>query len=150
MTRSWHGGLVSSHLLTNRPNSLLGGFWRHGPSDFANSGDIVARHQMHFMELSGGSLRVHLPVHATLAGRTVGLLRCGPEQDADQVVAIPLARGCVGKCRRIYRDHGDALPYYSQSLEMLRRDSSTSKTRTVRQASQMDASGTWYMKDLPK
>ena len=66
------------------------------PFDFANSKHIVSRHQSaafkDSMELSSGSLRAYLPVHTTPAGRTVGLLRCGPDYDMEQVVGIPLAQ----------------------------------------------------------
>lgn len=63
------------------------------PADFANSGHIVAREQPYFnsLEISSGSLRISLPLLATEAEIT-GLLNCGPEGDAGQVVGIPLSR----------------------------------------------------------
>ncbi|KAL7895601.1 hypothetical protein HDV63DRAFT_106841 [Trichoderma sp. SZMC 28014] len=66
------------------------------PSQFANSGQVVAREQatnpLHSLDIFGGSLRVHLPIFLHGNGETFGLLSCGPKYDKEQVVAIPLAR----------------------------------------------------------
>ncbi|KAH7311232.1 heterokaryon incompatibility protein-domain-containing protein, partial [Stachybotrys elegans] len=61
-----------------------------GPSDFAGCADIVCRESSTVdlapMNMSGGRLRIHLPVFTTSDGDTVGILNCGPEDDAQQVV----------------------------------------------------------------
>ncbi|RYP42809.1 hypothetical protein DL768_010207 [Monosporascus sp. mg162] len=66
------------------------------PSDFANSGQIVSRElstmPLNSLDLSGGSLRMHLSLLTTSAGKTIGLLNCGPSRDIQQVVGIPLAK----------------------------------------------------------
>ncbi|PON22971.1 hypothetical protein TGAM01_v208226 [Trichoderma gamsii] len=66
------------------------------PSDFANSGQIVAREQatnpLHSLDIFGGSLRIFLPLATSDTGRTFGLLSCGPKSNAKQVAAIPLAK----------------------------------------------------------
>ncbi len=66
------------------------------PSDFANSKHIVSCHQfstsINSMELFSGGLRFYLLLHMISSGRTVGLLRCGPEYDLEQAVGIPLVQ----------------------------------------------------------
>lgn len=88
------------------------------PSAFANSGHIISRDQPTAsrdpFEISGGSLRLYLPLLTTPAGNVIGLLNCGPEHDTKQVVGIPLAKvmsalpneylrpeGCYSASRRI-------------------------------------------------
>ncbi|RYP43385.1 hypothetical protein DL770_011690 [Monosporascus sp. CRB-9-2] len=70
------------------------------PSDFANSGQIVSREistmPLHSLDLSGGSLRMYLSLLTTSAGKTIGLLNCGPGRDIQQVVGIPLAKVASG------------------------------------------------------
>lgn len=90
-------GIDSNQPLTNDSTQIITGrILAARPLDFANSKHIVSRHQSaafkNSMELSSGFLRAYLPVHKTTAGRTVGLLRCGPEHDTEQVVGIPLAQ----------------------------------------------------------
>ncbi|KAF5700687.1 heterokaryon incompatibility protein het-E-1 [Fusarium mundagurra] len=65
------------------------------PSDFANSGHIVSHKRstaLNTFDISGGSLRIHLSLLTTSAGKTIGLLGCGPEHKTQQVVGIPLAK----------------------------------------------------------
>lgn len=70
------------------------------PSAFANSGEIVSREQsfmsLNSLDISGGSLRIHLSLLTTSAGKAIGLLRCGPQHDTQQVVGIPLAKMTLG------------------------------------------------------
>ncbi|KAI8634254.1 ankyrin repeat-containing domain protein [Xylariaceae sp. FL1651] len=68
------------------------------PSDFANSGQIVPRNPslMHPLEMSGGSLRVHLLLSVGTGEKLIGLLNCGPKRDPTQVVGIPLAKLAQG------------------------------------------------------
>ncbi|RYO95181.1 hypothetical protein DL764_007729 [Monosporascus ibericus] len=70
------------------------------PSDFANSGQIVSRElstmSLNSLDLSGGSLRMHLSLLTTSAGQTIGLLNCGPGRDIQQVIGIPLAKVASG------------------------------------------------------
>ncbi|KAM0261878.1 hypothetical protein ACHAQJ_002081 [Trichoderma viride] len=64
------------------------------PSDFANSGHIIRRDETskrtRSIDISGGSIRAYLPLHVTSTGQIVGLLSCGPKNNAQQVVGIPL------------------------------------------------------------
>ncbi|RYP40657.1 hypothetical protein DL767_001515 [Monosporascus sp. MG133] len=70
------------------------------PSDFANSGQIVSRElptmPLNPLDLSGGSLRMYLSLLTTSAGKTIGLLNCGPGSDIQQVVGIPLVKVALG------------------------------------------------------
>jgi ankyrin repeat protein len=60
-------------------------------SMFKNCGQIVSREQsLNPPELSGGRLRVHLSLHTTTTGEIYGLLNCGPNDNAEQVMGIPL------------------------------------------------------------
>lgn len=65
------------------------------PSEFANSGQIVAREQatnpLHSLDIFGGSLRIYVTL-TTETGGIFGLLSCGPKYNKNQVAAIPLAR----------------------------------------------------------
>ncbi|KAI1112920.1 hypothetical protein F5Y14DRAFT_463023 [Nemania sp. NC0429] len=65
------------------------------PSDFANSGHITRRDQptttIRSVSGSGGSLRLNISLLTGLTGNAIGLLNCGVEDDAEQVVGIPLA-----------------------------------------------------------
>ncbi|EHK48834.1 hypothetical protein TRIATDRAFT_158198, partial [Trichoderma atroviride IMI 206040] len=53
------------------------------PSDFADSGQIVAREQttnpLHSLDIYGGTLRAYLPLVTIDSGETLGLLSCGPK-----------------------------------------------------------------------
>jgi len=70
------------------------------PSDFANCGRIVLRKQdampVNTFDISGGRLRVHLSLHTTSAGEIYGLLNCGPEDNTEQIVRIPLHKAVSG------------------------------------------------------
>lgn len=87
--------------MSNPQKSRDGDMFIHGdilaatPSDFANSGHIIAREQatnpLHSLDIFGGSLRAYFPL-LTMGPQTFGLLTCGPKSDAKQVAAIPLAK----------------------------------------------------------
>ncbi|RYP77860.1 hypothetical protein DL771_000957 [Monosporascus sp. 5C6A] len=85
------------------------GFLAAAPSDFANSGHIVPRNRstayLDSLEISGGSLHVSLSLLATSA-ETVGLINCGPEGDAQQVVGIPLMKVASGGPDEYIRPRG--------------------------------------------
>ncbi|KAH7131070.1 heterokaryon incompatibility protein-domain-containing protein, partial [Dactylonectria macrodidyma] len=63
------------------------------PSDFATCGHIVSG-TLHTssIEISGGRLKIHLPVHTTSTGKIYGLMKCQPERDVGQVVGVPLEK----------------------------------------------------------
>jgi ankyrin repeat protein len=65
------------------------------PSDFANCKHIISREQsstpIHSLDISGGSLRIYLSLLTTSAGETIGLLKCGPEDEVQMAVGIPLS-----------------------------------------------------------
>ena len=77
---------------------LSAGILATAPSNFANCGriDINKMDATLFktFDVSGGRLRVHLPLHTTSAGEIYGLLNCGP--NAEQVVGIPLRKTVSG------------------------------------------------------
>lgn len=72
---------------------ISGGILASTPSEFTNCGQIVRRGQAgrNSFDMIGGSLRLNLSILTTSSGETYGLLKCGPEHDAEKVVAIPLA-----------------------------------------------------------
>ncbi|KAF2177551.1 HET-domain-containing protein [Zopfia rhizophila CBS 207.26] len=80
------------------------------PSDFASSGQIVAREQstatLNFLDFSGGSLRISLSLLTTSTGNTIGLLNCGPKHDTEQVVGIPLAKPASTSSSEYVRPRG--------------------------------------------
>ncbi|KAL9480960.1 hypothetical protein ACSS6W_005746 [Trichoderma asperelloides] len=82
------------------------------PSDFVNSGQIIARAQatnpLHSLDIFGGSLRVYLPLLTTDTGETLGLLSCGPKSDTQQVVAIPLAKISSAAANEYVRPKGSS------------------------------------------
>jgi hypothetical protein len=65
------------------------------PSEFANCKHIISREQtstpIHSLDISGGSLRIYLSLLTTSAGETIGLLKCGPEDEEKLAVEIPLS-----------------------------------------------------------
>ncbi|KAI0450504.1 hypothetical protein F5B21DRAFT_517424 [Xylaria acuta] len=74
------------------------------------SGQIVSRNQpttsLNSFDISGGSLRIHLPL-LTLPGSIVlGLLSCGPEQVPGQVVGISLTEVTSGRSDEYVRPNG--------------------------------------------
>jgi hypothetical protein len=90
---AWGLNLAES-LLSNSSDVVSGGVLATAPSDFANCGHIVSREQytapVNIFDISGGRLRVHLSLYTTSASEIYGLLNCGPEQNTEQVVGIPL------------------------------------------------------------
>ncbi|KAJ9608201.1 hypothetical protein H2200_007189 [Cladophialophora chaetospira] len=62
------------------------------PSDFAECGQIASRGPLtgHAVDIYGGNLRLQLCLVNPSAGQTIGLLTCGPEDDPESVVGIPL------------------------------------------------------------
>ncbi len=133
-------GIDSKESSTDSVQVTAGRILAAAPSDFANSGRIVSRHQVassiYSMELSGGGLRIYLPLHTTPAGRTVGLLRCGPEHDMEQVVGIPLDQTASEGADVYVRPKGCApvlqqkLVQSSSRLIYIRNDSRDEKTAT--------------------
>ena len=90
---AWGHDLITS--TPSNPTEVISrGVLAAAPSDFVNCGHIVSREQyttsINSFDISGGSLRIHLPLFTTSAGETFGLLKCGPEHNAEQVVGIPL------------------------------------------------------------
>lgn len=95
-------GLNTGPPIRNPQEAIDGDMFVYGdilaatPSDFANSGQIIAREQatnpLHSLDIFGGSLRVYLPLLTINTGETFGLLGCGPKYDTKQVAAIPLAK----------------------------------------------------------
>ncbi|KAJ4168311.1 hypothetical protein NW754_013645 [Fusarium falciforme] len=80
--------------------AISAGILATAPSDFANCGRIVLRKQdatpANTFDISSGRLRMHLSIHTTSAGETFGLLNCGLEHNAEQVVGIPLHKAVSG------------------------------------------------------
>ncbi|KAI0435474.1 hypothetical protein F4803DRAFT_576280 [Xylaria telfairii] len=80
------------------------------PSDFAHSGQIVSRDQLttslNSFDISGGSLRIRLPLLSSTSGETFGLLNCGPEHDTEKVVGIPLSEVAAGSSGDYIRPQG--------------------------------------------
>ncbi|KAK4077002.1 uncharacterized protein Triagg1_3969 [Trichoderma aggressivum f. europaeum] len=73
-----------------------GGVLAPSPSHFANSGQIITREHtdnpLHSLDMSGGSLRIYMPLLTTGSGETFGLLNCGPASKPHKIVAIPLTK----------------------------------------------------------
>lgn len=90
------------------------------PLEFANSGHIIRREQSlqctRAVDISGGSVRAHLPLHITPTGQMFGLLSCGPENNAQQVVAIPLIKISTGLADEYIRPRGCSLSLHSIML----------------------------------
>ncbi|KAL7909388.1 hypothetical protein GGI35DRAFT_469365 [Trichoderma velutinum] len=99
----------------NTGNTTAGRVVAKAPTDFANSGNIIHRDQAlkytNSAEMSGGSIRAHLPLHTTPTGQIVGLLNCGPENNSHQVVGIPLIELSAGSSDEYARPRG-----YNSSL----------------------------------
>ncbi|KAL7790944.1 hypothetical protein V8C37DRAFT_410556 [Trichoderma ceciliae] len=80
------------------------------PSDFANSGNIIRRERSltftSSVEMSGGNLRAYLSLFTTPAGQIIGLLNCGPEDDLQQVIGIPLIKLTTGSSEEYARPRG--------------------------------------------
>ncbi|KAK1242942.1 hypothetical protein MKX08_005754 [Trichoderma sp. CBMAI-0020] len=90
------------------------------PLEFANSGHIIRREQSlqytRAVDISGGNVRAHLPLHVTPTGQMFGLLSCGPENNAQQVVAIPLIKISIGLLDEYIRPRGCGLSLRSIML----------------------------------
>ncbi|UKZ68324.1 uncharacterized protein TrAtP1_009363 [Trichoderma atroviride] len=95
-------GLNNESSMSNFQLFIGEGIFIHGdilaasPSDFADSGQIVAREQasnpLHSLNIYGGTLRAYLPLLTIDSGETLGLLSCGPKSDTKKFAAIPLAK----------------------------------------------------------
>ncbi|KAH6974273.1 hypothetical protein BKA56DRAFT_634228 [Ilyonectria sp. MPI-CAGE-AT-0026] len=88
-------GLNTAEDTPSKPTDMISaGILALAPSDFDNCARIAKRKQdtapVTAFDISGGRLRISLPLHTTSAGEMYGLLNCGPEHDADQVVGVPL------------------------------------------------------------
>ncbi|RYP13405.1 hypothetical protein DL767_010763 [Monosporascus sp. MG133] len=98
---------LSKEQSTSYSESRARGVLAAAPSDFANSGHVIHRNRSYFdaLEISSGSLRISLPLLITPA-ETIGLLNCGPEGDAQQVVGIPLVKVASGGSDEYIRPRG--------------------------------------------
>lgn len=78
----------------NSSEVISWGILAAAPSDFANCRQIVRREQFNrnSFDMIGGSLRLRLSIITTSPSEIIGLLGCGPENDTNQVVGIPLAK----------------------------------------------------------
>lgn len=87
------------------------------PADFGSSGQIIRREQsLKFTSsvyMSGGSIQAYLPLLTTSTGKIVGLLSCGPENNTQQVVGIPLIELSVGSSDEYARPRGYNSALYS-------------------------------------
>ncbi|KAK4078573.1 uncharacterized protein Triagg1_2904 [Trichoderma aggressivum f. europaeum] len=90
---AWGLGTNNSYA-NDTGDATAGGIVAKSPADFASSGNIISRDQAlkytNSVDISGGSIRAHLPLHTTPTGQIIGLLSCGPENNSQQVVGIPL------------------------------------------------------------
>ena len=90
---AWGLNLMGS-TSSNSTEVISEGVFAAAPSDFMSCGHIVSREQyttpINSFDISGGSLRIYLPVFTTSGGETFGLLKCGPEDNTEQAVGIPL------------------------------------------------------------
>jgi hypothetical protein len=85
------------------------------PSDFANCCQVALRERptSNVCDVHDGNLRLQLFLATTSAGETLGLLTCGPEDDPEQVVGIPLAtasRKSSGEYMRLEGRHAVLFP----------------------------------------
>lgn len=93
-------------------DALSAGVLAAAPSDFAYCRHIVPRRSEAMstdgFRISGGHLSIHLSLHTTAAGETFGLLQCGPQDNTDRVVGIPLQEVNPGAAQDDYfrpQDH---------------------------------------------
>lgn len=130
--------------LTNGPSSnktcmaTSGRAMAKSPLDFANSGHIIRRDQpsqyTRPVDISGGSIRVYLSLITTL-NTQVGLLSCGPENNAQQVVGIPLVELPAGASDEYIRPQK-----YSSSLYSIAPPENLAKLIQIKLDSQDSAS----------
>ncbi|KAK4079789.1 hypothetical protein Trihar35433_894 [Trichoderma harzianum] len=96
--------------VNNTNNTTTGRVVAKGPTDFAHSGNIIRRDQAlkytSSIDMTGGCIRAHLPLHTTPTGQIVGLLNCGPGNNSQQVVGIPLIELSVGSSDEYARPRG--------------------------------------------
>ncbi|KAF3075870.1 hypothetical protein CFAM422_002410 [Trichoderma lentiforme] len=109
-------GLGTNDSSTNNTgNTTAGRIMAKAPADFAQSGKIIRRDQTlkytSSVDMSGGSIQAHLPLHTTPTGQIIGFLSCGPENNSQQVVGIPLIELSVGSSDEYARPRG-----YNSSL----------------------------------
>ncbi|KAG5817889.1 hypothetical protein H9Q74_002814 [Fusarium xylarioides] len=91
---------IAEYTPSKSANVTSAGILATAPSDFANCRRIVLRKQdathVNTFDISGGRLRIHLPLYTTSAGETYGVLNCGPENKPEQVVGIPIHKAVSG------------------------------------------------------
>ena len=85
-----------------------GGVLAVAPSDFAACSHVVRRERpaSDTLDLRGGSLHLHLRLHTTEDGETLGLLECSPSDNTNKVVGIPLVAIRVGQTEEFFRPEG--------------------------------------------
>ncbi|UKZ77578.1 hypothetical protein TrVFT333_005302 [Trichoderma virens FT-333] len=131
----------------NTGKAIAGRVMAKSPADFANSGHIICRDQslnyMSSVDISGGGIRAYLPLLITSTGQTVGLLNCGPEKNAQQVVGIPLIELAVGSSDEYARPRG-----YNSFLHSMTAPATTPKPIRIKHDSQenvsLDSSGLYF------
>jgi hypothetical protein len=111
---AWGLGIPKEEAPANSPGQAgdvtAGRILATTPTDFAHSGHIICRQPSsmspNLLDMSGGSLRLHLPLLTTPSGGVVGLLNCGPKSDPHQVVGIPLVQTAEGPSDEYVRPEG--------------------------------------------
>ncbi|KAK3988497.1 hypothetical protein QBC44DRAFT_382245 [Cladorrhinum sp. PSN332] len=91
------------------------------PASFTTSRQIVSREQSSqwpsSLEISGGSLRICIPLVIRGPNEVIALLNCGPESNTSQRVGIPLVKVQLGANDQYARPKGaDAVLYPTTSL----------------------------------
>lgn len=104
-------GLDLTESISNNSNATAGQALAVAPSDFAGCGRIVLRGEpFNSLELSGGRIRVSLPLRGTPTGTMYGLLNCGPEHQPEGVAGIPLASSLSNEYFRLQGHPSILLP----------------------------------------
>ncbi|KAK4160895.1 hypothetical protein QBC43DRAFT_303488 [Cladorrhinum sp. PSN259] len=84
-------GTASAHQSTE---AVSAGVFAAGPENFKNCGSIVSRGFQNTpsnkFSIESAFVHISLTIHTTEDGDIFGLLNCGPEDDGDKVVGIPL------------------------------------------------------------
>ncbi|KAL7802906.1 ankyrin repeat-containing domain protein [Trichoderma afarasin] len=105
----------------NTGNTTAGRAVAKAPADFANSGLIIRRDQAlkytNSVDIYGGSIRAHLPLLTIPTGQIVGLLSCGPENNPQQVVGIPLIELSVDEYARPRGTNSSLYPMTAAATE---------------------------------
>ncbi|KXX73016.1 Vegetative incompatibility protein HET-E-1, partial [Madurella mycetomatis] len=102
-------GLGSEGLAHDNSFEIIpGGALAASPSAFANCSRIASwgRPSNGSFDVHCGSLRLHLSLYTNAAGETLGLLKCGSEDDAGKVVGIPLAAASDARSGEYIRLNG--------------------------------------------